>query len=60
MGDEQDLGPDERDRDLLDGSWEQENYAGRMRKRDWRSLGVGLALLALLGMTVPLVLTVLR
>ena len=60
MGDEQDLGPDERDRDLLDGSWEQEYYAGRMRKRDWRSIGVGFGLLALLGMTVPLVLTVLR
>ena len=60
MGNEQDLGPDERDRDLLDGSWEQEYYAGRMRKRDWRSIGVGFGLLALLGMTVPLVLTVLR
>ena len=54
------LGPDERDRDLLDGSWEQKYYAGRIRTRDWRSIGVGIALLALLGMIVPLVLTVFR
>jgi hypothetical protein len=54
------LGPDERDRDLLDGSWEQRYRAGGVRRRDWHSIGIGLGLLALLGITVPLVLTVLR
>lgn len=60
MANEPDLGPDERDLDLLDGSWEHDYYAGHIRTRDWRSIGVGIGLLALLGMTVPLILTVLR
>jgi hypothetical protein len=45
-----DLGPDERDMDLLDGSWEERYYAGRLRQRDWSTVLLGLALLALLGM----------
>ena len=48
-----DLGPDERDRDLLDGSWEEAYYAGRVRRRDWNSVGVAVALLALIGMLLP-------
>ncbi len=48
------LGPDERDRDLLDGSWEREYYAGEHRpSRDWNSVGIGIALLLLMGMLVP-------
>ena len=54
--DEVDLGPDERDLDLLDGSWEEEYYAGRLRTRDWSSIGAGVALLALIGLLVPMIL----
>lgn len=53
-------GPDERDLDLMDGSWEQQYYAGRLRSFDWNSALVGLALLALAGLIVPLVLVVLN
>lgn len=45
-----DLGPDERDRDLLDGSWEEDYYAGRVRTRDWRAITVGISLLVLAAM----------
>jgi hypothetical protein len=41
------LGPDERDRDLMDGSWEDNYYAGRVRTRDWRAITVGLSILVL-------------
>ncbi|MCK9520434.1 MAG: hypothetical protein M0R74_15635 [Dehalococcoidia bacterium] len=58
--DEPDLGPDERDADLLDGSWEQRYYAGQQRRFDWNTIFVGLALLALLGMIIPALLTVLN
>lgn len=52
------LGPDERDADLLDGSWEQRYYAGRTRQRDWQGITVGLSLLVLLGLLVPTILVV--
>lgn len=51
--DELDLGPDERDADLMDGSWEERYYAGRVRARDWRAIGVAISLLVLLGLLVP-------
>lgn len=55
------LGPDERDRDLLDGSWEREYYAGQRRpSRDWNSIGIGIALLFLMGMLLPTLLFALR
>ena len=54
--DERNLGPDERDLDLLDGSWEQDYYSGRLKSADWRSIGIGLALLLLIALTVPAVL----
>jgi hypothetical protein len=57
---EPDLGPDERDRDLLDGTWEQDYYGGHTRTRDWRTIGIGIALLALLGLTVPMVAVLIR
>ncbi len=53
-------GPDERDMDLLDGSWEQRYYAGRVRSFDWNSAVVALGLLALAGLIIPLFLVVLR
>ena len=54
------LGPDERDRDLLDGSWEQRYYAGRFRQRDWKGVYVGLTLLVLLGLLIPGLVVVFR
>lgn len=51
-----DLGPDERDMDLMDGSWEQRYYAGQQKTRDWGSVLVGVALLALLAMVLPMLL----
>lgn len=56
----QDLGPDERDRDLLDGSWEQEYYSGRIRTRDWNAIMVGVAILLIAGLVLPALLVVLR
>ena len=55
------LGPDERDRDLLDGTWEQEYYAREQRpSRDWGAIGVGFAVLLLLAMILPTLLIALR
>ena len=54
------LGPDERDRDLMDGSWEQRYYQGRRRKRDWTAIMTGLGLLVLLGMLLPAILVFFR
>ena len=54
------LGPDERDRDLLDGSWERQYHAGGNRSRDWSSIGIGIALLLLMGMLLPTLLFALR
>jgi len=48
-----DLGPDERDRDLLDGSWEQAYYSGQTKKRDWNSIYAGVAILILLALIIP-------
>lgn len=49
-----DLGPDERDMDLMDGSWEQRYYSGKERGRDWGTIGVGLGLLVLISLVVPM------
>ena len=43
--DEPDLGPDERDLDLMDGSWEREYYSGRMKTRNWNAIGAGIGIL---------------
>ncbi len=53
-----DLGPDERDRDLMDGSWEQRYYSGRVRSLDWNAIIVGVSILVLAGFLVPVVLVV--
>lgn len=50
--DQEDLGPDERDRDLLDGTWEEDYYAGRVRTRDWRSITIAISLLVLAAMVL--------
>ncbi len=55
-----DLGPDERDRDLLNGSWEQEYYSGRQKVRDWNAVMVGVALLVVAAMVIPMLLAILR
>lgn len=55
-----DLGPDERDLDLMDGSWEERYYRGQGRRRDWHGIYVGLTLLVLLGMLIPALLVVWR
>ena len=56
----EDDGPDARDRDLMDGSWEQRDYAGQMRRRDWHGVYVGLTLLVLLGLLIPGLVVVFR
>lgn len=48
-----DLGPDERDADLMDGSWEQRYYAGQQNKRDWSTVYTAVAILVLLAILVP-------
>ncbi len=48
-------GPDERDRDLMDGSWEAEYYSGRKKTRNWNAIGAGVAILVLAGLIVPMV-----
>lgn len=54
------LGPDENDRDLLDGSWEERYYQGRNRSRDWNGIMTGLGLLVLLGMLLPALVVLFR
>jgi hypothetical protein len=55
-----DLGPDERDLDLMDGSWEDRYYGGRIRRRDWQSVGIALSLLLVIALTVPAILVFTR
>jgi hypothetical protein len=52
--DEPDLGPDERDLDLLDGTWEEDYYAGRVRTRDWANITVAISLLIVVAMVLSL------
>ena len=48
------LGPDERDMDLMDGSWEQEYYSNDRRTRNWGAITVALGLLVVMGMLLPM------
>jgi hypothetical protein len=48
------LGPDERDRDLMDGTWEAEHYSGRQKTRDWNTISAGVALIVLMALIVPM------
>jgi hypothetical protein len=59
-GDDRDLGPDERDRDLMDGTWEQQYYSGQLRTRDWNTIALGVAILVVLALLLPMVLVVFR
>lgn len=59
-GDATAWGPDERDRDLIDGSWEQRYYSGQHRPRDWGSIGLGVAIVLILAMLLPGLLVFLR
>jgi hypothetical protein len=52
-GDGSTLGPDERDLDLMDGTWEQDYYAGRQKTRDWNAILVGVSLLILIAILIP-------
>ncbi len=53
-------GPDERDLDLLDGSWEQQYYSGRIRTRDWNAVRVGVAILVIASLVIPMFLVLTR
>jgi len=50
-----DLGPDERDRDLMDGTWERDYYGGKLKSVNWNAIVVAVSLLILAGLIVPLV-----
>ncbi len=56
--DEPDLGPDERDSDLMDGTWEAEHYGGRRKSRDWNAIVAGIALFVIIAMLLPMLLVV--
>jgi hypothetical protein len=56
LPEEKDLGPDERDFDLMDGTWEQDYYAGRIKTRDWNAITIGVALVLLIAFVVPMLL----
>ena len=53
-------GPDERDLDLMDGSWEEDYYSGNRRSLDWNAISVGLGILVLIGLVLPGLLVILR
>jgi hypothetical protein len=53
-------GPDERDMDLMDGTWEQKYYGNRSGGRDWNTIGLAIAILVILAMVLPGVLVVLN
>ncbi|GIW13656.1 MAG: hypothetical protein KatS3mg062_1095 [Tepidiforma sp.] len=58
--DDRDLGPDERDRDLMDGSWEEQYYSGRLKSRDWNTILLAGALLIVIALILPMLLVVVR
>ena len=58
--DEIDLGPDERDADLMDGRWEDRYYSGQVRNRDWNSIYLAIGLVAVMAMVLPLILAATR
>lgn len=58
LADEPDLGPDERDLDLLDGSWEQQYYSGQLPRRDWNTIALGIALIVVIALILPMIIMV--
>jgi hypothetical protein len=57
---DRDLGPDERDADLMDGTWEQRYYSGQERQRDWSGVYLGIALLIVMAFILPMLLVFAR
>ena len=53
-------GPDERDMDLMDGSWEAQYNSGERRSIDWNAVSIGLGILVLIGLVLPGLLVILR
>ena len=53
-------GPDDRDLDLLDGTWEEKYYAGRAGGRDWNTIALAIALLLVIALVLPGVLVVIN
>jgi hypothetical protein len=53
-------GPDERDMDLMDGSWEERHYAGKNRSLDWHAINIGLGIAVVVGIVVPSLLVFFR
>ena len=49
-------GPDERDRDLIDGTWERRYYSGKARQFNWEALYPWFGLLVILSLVIPLIL----
>lgn len=54
------VGPDERDLDLLDGTWEQRYYSGQFRQRDWNAIALGISLVVIAALVLPTLLVILR
>lgn len=46
-------GPDERDRDLIDGTWEQRYYSGQHRERNWGAIGLAMGIVLVMAMVLP-------
>ena len=46
-------GPDERDMDLLDGSWEDRYYSGQTSRIDWGTVALAIALIAAISLVLP-------
>jgi hypothetical protein len=49
-----DLGPDDRDRDLMDGTWAQKYYSGKMKSRNWNAITAGVALVVVASLIIPM------
>lgn len=57
---QRDIGPDERDLDLMDGSWEEQYYSGRLPTRDWNTILLAGALLVIIALLLPMLLVIAR
>lgn len=53
-------GPDERDMDLLDGTWEEKYYSQRGPGRDWNSIALAIGIIVIIAMVLPGLLVVLN
>ncbi len=51
-------GPDERDRDLMDGTWERRQESGK-GGRDWNTIGLAIGIIAVIAMVLPGILVLL-